>query len=199
VGLVVLITGPPAVGKTTLSEYLSEHVSPIHTVDYGSLLLDTLEEEGVDYETMRAESAGIIPYNIIRNTDKKLIERINDIRSEYHVLIDSHPITKERYGYRSAHYDVEDLDNLGLDIIIVLHCKPSEIVKRIESDPEGRHSVSENQVRTHTFLQDSVAVTYGVISDCPVYFLDSNQEINIIAKRIMDFFDRADAVYAWSE
>jgi len=120
-GIVVLLTGPPAAGKTTLSESLSEHVSPLQVVDYGGLLLETIEEEDFGYESMRKKSASVLSYEVIRKTDKKLIKNISIEREETHIVIDSHPITKEEYGYRCAHYDKDDLDSLNLDMIIALH------------------------------------------------------------------------------
>jgi adenylate kinase len=62
VSKVILLTGAPGTGKTTLRRGIAERIQGLRAFDYGELLLRRKEREGVDlsYEDLRGQSESII-------------------------------------------------------------------------------------------------------------------------------------------
>ena len=98
------------------------------------------------------------------------------IAGEYAVtvpVIDSHPVTKESYGYRITPFSMKLFVQLAPDEIWVLYASPEETRRRIADHDEGRPMITEEEARTHTGLQSSVPATYGIAGGCPVYLFDT--------------------------
>jgi adenylate kinase len=108
--------------------------------------------------------------------DHWLIQWAHDTRKTSHVVIDSHPVTKERYGFRVTPYSLADFARLAPTKIWVLYCSPEVTLQRIGRDAAGRPSVTPEEARMHTHLQASVAVTYGMSLGIPVHFFDSDRD-----------------------
>lgn len=179
------MTGAPASGKTTLAMTLAQHVRPLRCIDFGQLLLDRLKAVGpeLSYERMRSESSGVISPIDVATVDEELLASISEWRSETNVLIDSHAVTRARFGFRVTASSQELLLKLHLDAVIVLRCEPEELVRRISSEPHGRLSVTVAEATEHHFLQEAIALIYGVVCGCPVFVLDSGCKPDELAKK----------------
>jgi len=185
---VVLLTGAPAVGKTTLAISLEEMIEPLHRVDYGRLLLEYKQRTMPDltYDEMRRKSAQLILPEDVRAMDSFLIERLPEWRAQTNVIIDSHAVTKETYGFRITHFSESDLARIGLDAIIVVYCHANEILRRIEGNPGGRSRISADEASHHMNLIESLATVYGVVAGCPVFLLDGTGSPSETAARCLE-------------
>lgn len=99
---VIYVTGQPAVGKTTLVDKLIKAYPKLIVIKYSDLLEEYLTRKmarKVSHISLREHSAKIITYDDIAIIDKKLIADVEKLRSKCHILIDSHPTTKEEYGF----------------------------------------------------------------------------------------------------
>jgi adenylate kinase len=97
-GKVVMLTGAAGTGKTTLARAATTSIRPLQRVDFGQLLLErkiTQGLTGLNYEQMRTESARLISREDVRAVDEELIDSLPRLRTETHVLIDSHAVTRE--------------------------------------------------------------------------------------------------------
>lgn len=187
---VILLTGVPASGKSTISSEIKKLFQPIKTIDYGAVLLDYLRKsrEDLTYENMRYESSGVIKKEDVRKVDEHLISKIQSIRKSTNVIIDSHAVTKEHYGYRVTPFDLIQLNQLSLDAVIVLNTEIAKICIRIEKKPGGRQVVSKQQIKRHMRLIDSQAITYGIIGKCPIYFIEDQNKRGTVIKQFEDIF-----------
>jgi adenylate kinase len=129
--------------------------------------------EVASQDDLRARSAGLVTPEDVSEVDRLLVSFVNDHRSDRDVLIDSHPVTKESYGYRITPFSLEQFIRLVPDEIWVLYASPEETRRRIAADSGGRPMVTEEEARMHTALQTSVATTYGIAVGCPVYLFDT--------------------------
>jgi adenylate kinase len=173
-GQVVLLTGGAGTGKSSLAKELSAAFKPLHKVDFGQLLLERKIRQGmssVTYEDLRRDSAGLITVDDVRAVEEELLEALPGLRRHTHVLIDSHAVTKESYGYRVTHYSFDQLKRLSLNAVIVTYCDPTELVARFRNDPQGRPEVSEFEALHYMALQEGVAINYAITCGCPCYFL----------------------------
>lgn len=176
---VIYLTGAPASGKSSTLRLLLQRRRDIAGWEYGARLTEHLKARSAhlaDQNELRTKSATIVTPDDIRDVDRTLMEFVAENRLSRHVIIDSHPVTKEAWGYRITPFSLEDFSRLAPDEIWMLYASPELTVDRIANDPAGRPAVTLEQARTHTSLQGSVAATYGMSLGKPVYLFDSSRD-----------------------
>ncbi|RYC31261.1 AAA family ATPase [Lichenibacterium minor] len=192
-GKVVYVTGAPASGKSTTTGLLAAMVPGIERWEYGARLTDHLRREGIDLadqNQLRRESSKVALAGTIRELDRLLLAFVEDRRGGAHVLIDSHPVTKEDYGFRVTAFSQSDFVRLRPDEIWVLYTTPEVAVSRIRDDPGGRPAIDIETARMHTFLQASVATTYGIIAGCPVHVFDTDRDPDALVRDLAGRLER---------
>jgi adenylate kinase len=173
-GKVILLTGAPATGKSTLRAKLAEALPTLKEFDYGQRLREAKAERGtsISYADLRTQSSQVIHSSDVKKLDEQIIGEIATIRREYDVLIDSHAVTREHFGFRAIPFSLSQLSRLMLDAVMVLSCDPPELLKRMDHNREGRRDVTQTQALQHQTLQQSLALTYAVACGCPLYLID---------------------------
>ena len=190
-GKVILLTGAPATGKSTLRRNLVQSIPNLCAFDYGKLLLAQKSKQGmpIEYEELRKRSAAIIAPKDVKDLDEMMISEIANLRKEAHVIIDSHAVTREVYGFRAIPFSLSQLNRLGLDAVLTLRCRPEVVIKRIAAKTEGRPVLTAELAWEHQLLQENVGMTYGIASGCPVFIIDTSdikgQEVADIAAAIL--------------
>ena len=190
-GKVILLTGPPGVGKSTLRGKLAVCVPDLQHFDYGQLLLRRKQREGseISYEQLREQSASIIRPADVNATDDWVIAEIGRLRAQSHVLIDSHALTRESYGFRAIAFSGKQLENLRLDVVITLRADPDELIARVKHNLGGRRELTAELAREIQILQESLCLTYAVVCACPAFVIDSThlspQEVADAAMQIL--------------
>lgn len=167
---VMYLTGPPGIGKTTLADSLSSELDA-EVLSYGALL--TKAHDVKSQEELRQRSSDIITSDSVRAIDDLLHHRIESSASAL-VVIDSHAVTRESYGFRTVPYDISTIRSLGLTSIVCLYASPATIRRRHELDRGGRREGDEFHLQMHTSLQSSLAMTYSHTADVPVFFIDAD-------------------------
>jgi adenylate kinase len=135
-------------------------------------------------EDLRRRSAGVVTPEDVAEVDRALLNFVTENRRVHHVLIDSHAVTKELYGYRVTPFSLKQFEQLRPDEIWVLYASPEETRRRISADGKGRPTITDEEARTHTTLQASVATTYGMAIGCPVYLFDTEIDPEVLATRL---------------
>lgn len=173
---VIYLTGAPAAGKSSTTRMLAEQLTNLQVWEYGARLTEHVMTKGLavaGQDDLRARSATVITPQDVSEVDQKLLVFVEEHRSASHVLIDSHPVTKESYGYRITPFSLDQFAALRPDEIWVLYASPEETRRRIKADAGGRPMVTEEEARLDTMLQACVASTYGMSIRCPVYIFDT--------------------------
>jgi len=184
---VVYVTGAPASGKSTTINRLLDGRSDIELWEYSQRLMDYVNvtrSDAVTHNSLRQSSAALLHPEDIAAVDKLLIEFVARNRDEKHVLIDSHPLTREEYGFRCTAFSALQIQAIAPDEIWVLYADPQTTISRIDASGGGRKAVDVEHARMHTYLQASIATNYGVAVGRPVYFFDSTASQDDLVKRL---------------
>ena len=186
---VVYLTGAPAAGKSSTTRSLVERVPDLLVWEYGARLTAHIMARSTDVSSqddLRARSAAVVTPQDVDDVDNALLAFVAENRDSCPVLIDSHPVTKEAYGYRITPFSLERFAQLAPDEMWMFYAGPDETRRRIGADSGGRPMVSEEEARMHTALQASVAATYGMSLGRPVYLFDTAAPRNELVDRLVE-------------
>ena len=190
---VVYLTGAPAAGKGTLARSLAHALAAraqrLAVFEYGQRLtayLAARSGQALEQAGLRARSSNVVSTEDIEALDRVLLAFVAEQRAHRHVLIDTHAVTKDPYGFRIRAYSLANIAQLGPTIIIVLYTGPEVAVVRIDADPGGRPTVTAWEAGFHTNLQASVAVAYATELGVPVYLLDGDRSADVLAEDLAD-------------
>tara|TARA_R100000655_G_scaffold105687_3_gene154159 strand:- start:104 stop:688 length:585 start_codon:yes stop_codon:yes gene_type:complete len=185
---VIYVTGAPAAGKSSTLARLVEADPTLLHFEYGAELTKHIMSDGrpvTDQQELRARSAGIVTPADVEAVDAKLLRMVAQCRGNQTILIDSHAVTKEDYGFRITAFSQAVVQQLAPDEIWLFYTEPDIAVVRIRGDAKGRPEIAEEQARMHTHVQASIAATYGVIAGVPVYLFDTHGAQADLVERLL--------------
>ncbi len=185
---VIYLTGAPATGKSTLMSALDAHLAPLFKFSYSKELAAHISNRslmGYSQDDMRRHSSSVITPRDVAAVDQQLIEIVGRKRDECHVIIDSHAVTKESFGFRVTPFRIEQLVAIAPTIIFSLYAPPESIIQRIQQDSQGRPEPTTYEAAFHNDLQASVAINYAIHIGKPVYFLDSRRTTEELVEEIV--------------
>ncbi len=117
---VIYLTGAPAAGKSSTTRLLRERVPELLIWEHGAKLTAhcaARSSEVTGQHDLRARSAGLITLEDVAAVDEALLDFVDGQRSQRHIVIDSHPVTKEEWGYRITPFSFEQFARLHPDEI----------------------------------------------------------------------------------
>lgn len=184
---VIYLTGAPAAGKSSTMKLLSAQMD-LAVWEYGARLTAhcQVSRDVGSQDDLRAESSAIVTPDDVKAVDLQLLEFVAERRRTQHVMIDSHPVTKESYGFRVTAFSQERITELNPDEIWAFYADPQVTRERIRADPAGRTLPTDEQARTHTLTQMAVATTYGVMVGCPVYMFDTDRPRERLLNQLLE-------------
>ncbi|WP_196802841.1 ATP-binding protein [Cryocola sp. 340MFSha3.1] len=176
------LTGAPGSGKSTAGRALAELVGGQY-VSYGDLLTKNL---GVSsQEELRRRSAAVIsPEDVVR-ADEHVREAIGDMSGD--VVVDSHVVTRELYGFRAIPFDPPTLRAMRFTHVVCLLVPGAVIHDRIARESGGRPLLTPDQFDQHSALQSSFAVAYSHTAGVPAAFLEANLPVEDVVATIAKF------------
>jgi adenylate kinase len=120
----------------------------------------------------------------VQEVDHALVDFVSKHRATHTIVIDSHSVTKEIFGFRITPFSFEQIEHLAPDEIWLLYASPEVTIRRISADAAGRPTISEEESRLHTSLQASVAATYGIALGQAVYLFDTGGDRKELLARL---------------
>ncbi|WP_080424794.1 ATP-binding protein [Burkholderia ubonensis] len=187
-GRVIYLTGAPATGKSSICHAILQRDAGVRVFSYSAMLRETLTARVAmpyDAEQIRRESAAAVTRADVVATDERLVDEVEAARRSHHVIIDSHPVTKETYGFRVTAFTIEQLQMLIPDAIVCTYTRPEELERRINLNAEGRMLSSIYDLDMHVKLQALVAVQYGLMLGRPSYFLDTSLALDLVVDNFL--------------
>jgi adenylate kinase len=176
-GKVTLLTGAPGTGKSTLRRSLEPCVAGLQHFDYGEVLLRRKQRQGsiLSYSELREQSSSVISPTDVLDTDEWVIAEITQLRTTSDVIIDSHALTREEYGFRAIPYSKHQLEAINFDAVLALRCDPEVLIARVASDRGGRRELSVELAREIQTLQEALCLHYAVACGCPAFVIDTTE------------------------
>lgn len=174
---IIYLTGPPASGKSTLVALLQEKIERLLAFSYSDALADYVsrrDERTLTRRDVRKKSASVVSPEDIEAVDASLSEFVDRHRRSSHIIIDSHAVTKESYGFRVTPFSLGKLGDIRPTRIVALYTEPQVVVDRIQSAPDGRPAISQFEAICHCSLQCGVALVYGVDLGIPIHFYEAD-------------------------
>lgn len=190
---VTYVTGAPASGKSTLCATLASEFPDTEHFSYSKELLAHVAKrtKGHLSETeIRKQSAQLISRKDVADVDRRLTAFVRGRRGKRHVLIDSHAVTKEKYGFRVTPFTVGALRALAPTLVVVLVVPAKATRKRIAAKPQGRPMPSEFEADFHAYLQSAVAFTYAFELGCRIYYLDARRSKRQLVIQMRQLLER---------
>lgn len=187
-GKVIYLTGAPATGKSSLSARLAVHVPGLCVLSYSALLRDYISQrigDTIDEVGIREKSARIVTREDVAAVDQWLIEEVRTKRDDQHIVIDSHPITKESFGFRITPFTLTQLKELNPDVVICAYAAPSVIADRIRKDAAGRPLPNNFDLALHIELQAMLATQYAFLLERNCYLLNSDAPLEELVQRFL--------------
>lgn len=138
---------------------------------------------------LREKSSKIITAQDVRAVDRILLRKVHKTKNSQNIIIDSHAITNEEYGYRSTPFSMSLLKGLKVDFFVTLFTRPEIIVQRLIDKPEGRIIPSIHNVSVGIDMQNALILSYGLLTDKPVYFLDLSSDMEYLSDWLISKLD----------
>ncbi len=175
----IYLTGAPAAGKSTLCRELKK-TNNIKFFEYGASMSRYLiaRNHHVPQDMLRKGIDGMVTAEDIESVNEEMVDFVAQHRTNYHVIIDSHHITKEKNGFMASVFSKSRLIQLNPTEIWVLYTTPEVTQSRIINDSGGRPLISIFDANLHTYLQASLALNYACELGCRVRFIDSGLDEN---------------------
>ncbi|MEN6291522.1 MAG: adenylate kinase [Methanobacterium sp.] len=160
---VVVVTGVPGVGKTTLCRRVSEDLG-YNYVNYGDLMLDIAKSEDLastDYEM----------FSLDIDTQQKIWKgaalKIKDMNR---VLVDLHGVDQSPIGYILS----LPIEIISPDILVVIESSKDNILQRRHKDTKERIIDTINSLNEHmNILRTSMAVCSAILG-CNLIVLEND-------------------------
>jgi len=164
----VLLTGLPGVGKTTVATSLEK---PFYErLHFGGLLREAVERQrglALAHSVFRENHHRFVTPAIVRDATLRVRELVDRSTARVCVL-DSHAVTPTPVGIRTTPDNMERIQALGFDGIV--HLSSDGCIERVveNSDLNGRQRIHPAEAAVAETLQLSVCTLYASAHDCPL-------------------------------
>lgn len=185
----IYLTGAPATGKSTLTENLRKRLPESIIFTYSKELLAWVKGRpglNTTQDDLRRESSNIITREDIEMVDRQLLDLAKSCRGCQNLVIDSHPVTIEKFGFRVTPFSKNQFKQLSPDVIVCLYAKAEIIADRISKNAAGRPLPTLSEIALHTQLQCQVANIYAIETGASLYFLDAAHQPEVLLNNFMD-------------
>ncbi|MEM3506109.1 MAG: adenylate kinase [Candidatus Bathyarchaeia archaeon] len=186
---IVLVTGIPGVGKTTVlnefKELSKEKGIKLKVINFGSVMMEILKERGklIDRDYIRKTNI-----ELQKQVQKESCKRIKEyLKEEDLLVIDTHMFIQTECGMYPG-FPLNILNDLTPSLIVLIESSPEEIVRRRELDESRlRDEKLPLEVKFDIEWSRTIASACSVISGAPVKIINNERgKHKEAAKHLLD-------------
>lgn len=170
--MLVVSTGVPGVGATTVTGRAIEEADGWTEENYGDVMFEVAEEEGL------VESR-----DGIRKLDPDTQKRIQKMASrtlasraeENDIIVDTHCTINTPSGYLPGLPEWV-LEELKPDTIVLVEANPAEIKARREDDSRDRDVQPQDEIQEHQEMNRMAAMSYAALTGATVKLVSNHDD-----------------------
>jgi adenylate kinase len=171
---VVVITGTPGVGKSTVLERALEEIEEgYEIINFGDAMLEVALERGVveDRDEMRK-----LDPQVQKDIQRMGAKKIAEAAKTKNVIVDTHATIKTPRGYLPG-LPIWVLEELMPDVVVVVEADPSEIAGRRSSDATRvRDEENISEIEEHQLLNKDAAISCSVLTGCTAAVIENHDD-----------------------
>jgi len=192
-GKLVVVTGIPGVGKTTVLNsaisFCRENGINVEYINYGDLMLEEAVANGLvkDRDEMRR-----LPINRQISLQLSAANRIRSISEKNNVLLDTHMFIRTVDGYMPG-IPIWVAESLMPDTIVLLEADPESISLRRRKDAgiRIREEDSPQKIEEHQLMGRAGAASLAILTGCTVFIVQNREgEQELAGHTIASLFRR---------
>ncbi|HDZ35654.1 MAG TPA: adenylate kinase [Thermococcus sp.] len=171
---VVMITGIPGVGKSTITKLaLKKSRAKFRLVNFGDLMFDEAVRAGLVKH--RDEMRKLNP-DVQKELQMKAARKIVEMSQHEPVLIDTHATIRTPVGYLLG-FPREVIEVINPNFIVIIEAAPSEILgRRLRDLKRDRDVETEEQIQRHQDLNRAAAVSYAMHSNALIKIIENHED-----------------------
>ncbi len=186
----ILLTGTPGAGKSTILNGISKPSGRFKLLNMGNEMLDIMKEKlGItDRDRIRAiDDKSTI---LIRN---EVMQKIIDEKQD--AIIDTHASVKNGRRYRPG-FSIAELEKIRISAIIYIDASSEEIFNRRKRDKTRvRENDTTAEIDEWRSVNISIISTFAVYLNIPIYIIynkegHSSEAINEVQAITQEFFGK---------
>jgi len=158
---VIVVTGIPGVGKTTVMKKAAEGMN-INFVTFGTIMEEIAKETGLvkDRDEMRKLT--------LKQQKDLQIKTAEKVAKKENVIVDTHCTIKTPKGYMPGLPEWV-IKKLNPTAIVIVEANPGEIYNRREKDPiRNRDPDTKEQIHEHQQINRAAAMAYAALTGSTV-------------------------------
>ncbi len=162
---VIVVTGTPGAGKSTVLQGALEKTKGYFLVNYGDEMFAYAKKAGIvkHRDELRKQ-----PPDVQKKIQKMAAKRIANMARKNHVIVDTHCTIKTSDGYLPG-LPVWVCQELKPDKIILVEADPKEIIGRRKKDVSRiRDAEAAYEIQEQQDMNRAAAVSYSVLSGAVV-------------------------------
>ena len=171
---VVMITGIPGVGKSTITKLaLKRTRAKFRLVNFGDLMFEEAVKAGL--VNHRDEMRKLDP-KTQRELQLKAAQKIVEMAREEPVLLDTHATIRTPVGYLLG-FPREVIEVINPNFIVIIEATPSEILgRRLRDLKRDRDVETEEQIERHQDLNRAAAISYAMHSNALIKIIENHED-----------------------
>ncbi|NJE03610.1 adenylate kinase [Thermococcus sp. MV11] len=171
---VVMITGIPGVGKSTITRLaLKKARAKFRLVNFGDIMFEEAVKAGLVKH--RDEMRKLNP-NVQKELQMKAARRIVEMAQSEPILIDTHATIRTPVGYLLG-FPREVIEVINPNFIVIIEATPSEILgRRLRDLKRDRDVETEEQIQRHQDLNRAAAVSYAMHSNALIKIIENHED-----------------------
>lgn len=176
-GKLVIVTGIPGVGKTTVLnsaiEFCKEFGIDVTYVNYGDLMFEEAFSKGL---VKNRDEIRKLPIQDQVSLQLNAANRVSEMAKEKNVILDTHMFVKTNDGYMSG-IPMWIAEILMPNTIVIIEADPNEISKRRKRDANVRIREEDDpeKIQEHQFMGRAGAASLSILTGCTVLILENKE------------------------